>query len=93
MMCGFTTGAHRAARELGEALRPPMAHDHDADMTQGVLVEEFPNEELQDLDHHGTPVGAHVCHGGSPAQIQQNLQGKGRPSAGAVLSGQLLVMH
>ena len=45
-------------------------------MAERVLVKELPHKGLQDLDHHCSSVGAHVCHGGCAAHVQQDLQGR-----------------
>ena len=40
--------AYRAGRQLGEALGGAVAHGDDAQVAQRVLVEELPDEALQD---------------------------------------------
>ncbi len=49
------TSSHRTGRQFGQALRGTVAHGHDTEVAQWVLVEELPDEPLQHPYAHAQP--------------------------------------
>jgi len=70
--------AHRTTGKVREGVRPAIAHGYEAQVREGVLVEEFPDEGLQVEGDHGGPARAHVGNPSGLGKVHNHLHSHGR---------------